>query len=150
MFKLDLSGLARNWVWVHFTGLQWGCLLSLCSDFITAWRNVMTRRSPRGAGNQGRGGGGGQLEAAEEGWGWEGSNRGRGGEVQEQIQVFSHYHALPSVKCWHTHIASLRCTQLNVHSSKLSLLPDFTPSPPWPANVSRVSYWMHKATYAIL
>lgn len=51
----------------------------------------MTRRSPRGAENRG-----GEREKTT------GSSRGGvegGGELQQQMQAFSHYHALLSVKC---------------------------------------------------
>lgn len=122
------------------------CLQSLRTDFITAWRNVMTRRTPRGTANQGeaRGKTAGSSTVGWEGWWWR-----RGGEIEQQIQAFSHYHAPFSLSSADSHTASLCCTQLNVHSSKLSLLPGFTLSSSCPADVSRASYWMHMATYAI-
>lgn len=83
-----------------------------------------------------------RLEAAEEGGGGGRVEGGwsKEGEIQQQIQAFSHYHAPLSLSSADSHTVSLCCTQLNVHSSKLSLLPDFTPSPSCPANVSSASY----------
>lgn len=138
-----MSGLAGNWVWIHSTGLQWAAfypfavISSLPGEMswlvVHVAQRIGERRRRR------------RLEAAEEGGDWS-----RRGEIQQQIQAFSHYHPPLSLSSADSHTASLCCTQLNVHSYKLSLLPDFTPSPSCPANVSSTLYWMHKVTFAIL
>lgn len=95
----------------------------------------MTRRGPRGAENQGE-----EREKTT------GSSRRRGGGTEGRRNTtadsgfFPLSRSLLSLSSADSHTATLCCTQLNVHSSKLSLLPDFTPSPSCPANVSSASY----------
>lgn len=97
----------------------------------------MTRRGPRGAERIEKRRNRRRLEAAEEGV--RGGVSSQGGEIQQQIQAFSNYQAPPSLSSADSTMASLCCIQLNVHSSKLSLLPDLTPSTSCPTNVFRAS-----------
>lgn len=76
-----------------------------------------------------------RLEAADEGGGTEGRRN-----TTADSGFFPLSRSLLSLSSADSHTATLCCTQLNVHSSKLSLLPDFTPSPSFPANVSSASY----------
>lgn len=81
------------------------CLLSLHGDFITAWRNVMTRRGPRGAEN----------------WGVEGEKTSGGGGCNSRFRLFPII-TLPSlsVKCWQSHsqplLYPIKCTIIQVVS----------------------------------
>lgn len=91
------------------------CLLSLHGDFITAWRNVMTRRGPRGAENWGV-----------EGEKTSGSCVGVGGvKWRRRRNATADLGSLSlSVKCWQSHsqplLYPIKCTIIQVVSpSKL-------------------------------
>lgn len=90
----------------------------------------MTRSDPRGAEN----------------WGAEREKMARS-SVGVEEKCNSRFRLFPfimlpslSLSSADSHTASLCCTQLNVLSSKLSILPDCTPAPSCPANVSSASH----------
>lgn len=143
--KLDVSGLAKNWVWIHSTGLQASYSSTVISSLPAemSWL-VEVHVAPSFGEKRSRR----RLEAAEGRW--------VGGELKQTRRNttadsgFSPLSRSLSLSSADSHTASLCCIKFNVHSSKLSLFPDFTPSPSRPANVSSASYWMHMATYAVL